>query len=552
MNSQKKHTEPQRSALYAEAPEQPKLRVALVLGAAAGPAWLSEILKSLANAPWIELQVWSVPGSPARRLGSRAWQLYRQADHALLSGSLKDIAATKSLTEALKNNVQTSSIEALADSLRSFAPDVLLPVGLGQVPSEWVAMARKAAWLLPPEALQVGWGPLHLLPAFLKGEETTLSGFAVQDLMLGRAILLEPARISVAQLSFSRNAAYQLQKAPAQVLRALRRLHRGEALRSSEKNAGRPPGAFATAALLSRIAVRALIRHVPRFGRRDRWFLAARRGVNPLRADQPDSTGFQVLPMDDGWFWADPFPWSHQGTEAVFFEAYNFERELGEIHALQLSSDLRIQAQYPVLAGPRHFSYPFLFNWNGQPWMMVESAQSMALTLYRCEEFPARWVPHTTLLEGWRMVDATLHESDGRWWLFACVAETPFDDEGREFNDLFLFHADSPLGPWLPHAANPVVSGVDNARPAGQLFMDGGRLIRPSQDSGREYGHRMIFNEVTLLNTDAYQERTLGALKPNWASKLRGCHTYNRCGDLEVIDGKRLGSNRRNSSPRTP
>jgi hypothetical protein len=552
MSPQKKHAEPQRSALYTETPDQPKLRVAVVLGATVGPAWLAEILKSLANASWIDLQIWSVPGSPARRLGSRAWQMYRQADHALLKGPLRDIAAPRSLTEALTDQLRISDVDALPRALLSFEPDVLLPVGLSQAPSDWVATARKAAWLLPPEALQPGWGPLHLLPAFLQGEETTLSGFAVQDLKLGRTLLLEPARISVAQLSFSRNAAYQLQKAPAQVLRALRRLHHGEALRTSEEEAGRPPGTFATAALLSRIAVRALVRHVPRLGRRDRWFLAARRGMNPLSADQPDSTGFTTLPTEDGWFWADPYPWSHQGIEAVFYEAYNFERELGEIHALQLSNDLRIEAKHLVLAGPRHFSYPFLFDWDGQPWMLVESAQSMALTLYRCEEFPARWVPHTTLLEGWRIVDATLHESDGRWWLFACVAETPFDDEGREFNDLFLFHADSPLGPWLPHAANPIVSGVDKARPAGQLFVDSGRLIRPNQDSGREYGHRMSFNEVTLLNEMDYEERPLGALLPDWDSGLRGCHTYNRRGDLEVIDGKRLGSNRKKPSRRSP
>lgn len=141
-------------------------------------------------------------------------------------------------------------------------------------------------------------------------------------------------------------------------------------------------------------------------------------------------------------------------------------------------------------------------------------------------------------------MDGTLWQQDGRWWLFACVAETPFDDGGREFNELFLFHADTPLGPWTPHRQNPVVSDVRSARPAGPLFMHEGRLVRPSQDCAAEYGHRIVFNEVRRLDPEVYEERPLATLNPDWAPALRGCHTYAQAGRLELLDAKYLAPTR--------
>jgi hypothetical protein len=292
--------------------------------------------------------------------------------------------------------------------------------------------------------------------------------------------------------------------------------------------------------LCLRIIARSALRHLPRLGRRERWTLATRRAARPLDPSAPSAEGFQAWTPPRGWFWADPFPYAHEGREHVFFEAYDYERAIGEIHVAPVDPAGRAGPHEPVMRGEQHLSYPFLFEHEGQPHLIVECAQSRRIDAFRPEHYPTRWTKAATLLDGWRAVDGTLLQHGGRWWLFACVAETPFDDGGREFNELFLFHAGSPLGPWTPHRQNPVVADVRSARPAGPLFVHEGRLLRPSQDCAAEYGHRIVFNEVLRLDPDHYEETPLGTLEPDWAPDLRGCHTYARSGRLELIDLKRL------------
>ena len=73
--------------------------------------------------------------------------------------------------------------------------------------------------------------------------------------------------------------------------------------------------------------------------------------------------------------------------------------------------------------------------------------------------------------------------------------------------NFFLFHAESPLGPWAPHPMNPVVSDVRYARPAGALFLRGSKLFRPAQNCALTYGHAISFAEVTSLTPTDYAER---------------------------------------------
>jgi hypothetical protein len=103
--------------------------------------------------------------------------------------------------------------------------------------------------------------------------------------------------------------------------------------------------------------------------------------------------------------------------------------------------------------------------------------------------------------------------------------------------ELFLFHSDRLLGGhWNPHPANPIVSDIRNARPAGSLFVKDGKLIRPSQDCSEAYGHAIHLNEIEALSETEYCEKTLLTLDPDWDDKVLATHTYASCRDLTVID----------------
>jgi hypothetical protein len=141
------------------------------------------------------------------------------------------------------------------------------------------------------------------------------------------------------------------------------------------------------------------------------------------------------------------------------------------------------------------------------------------------------WTRVTDLIQGRACVDPTLYRHNGRWYLFANVSESG----GSTCDELFLFVADSLASPFVPHPANPIVSDVRHARPAGRLFKHRGRLIRPAQNCGPSYGAEVAFREVTVLSPTRYEERPLGRLAA-WGLGMDGCHTYSAIEGLEVLD----------------
>jgi hypothetical protein len=164
---------------------------------------------------------------------------------------------------------------------------------------------------------------------------------------------------------------------------------------------------------------------------------------------------------------------------------------------------------------------------------MPEQGSTGSLELYRATDFPRGWVWHSTLLPGVSAGDATIAEIDGRWWLFAAV-KVP---GGNAADELHLFHAASPLGPWTSHAMNPVVSDVRTARPAGRLFQRGGRWYRPAQDGAISYGHSIAILEIERLDLDGFRQRLVEVIGPTWRPGLIATHTINAVDGLSAIDG---------------
>ena len=129
-------------------------------------------------------------------------------------------------------------------------------------------------------------------------------------------------------------------------------------------------------------------------------------------------------------------------------------------------------------------------------------------------------------------VDATLLQHHGRFWLFANVREPGVSS----LNALYLFWAQSRLADvWTPHPRNPVVQDIGSARPAGNIFLQDGHLIRPAQDSSRRYGGSLRFNRITALTEEDYREETVAVFAPD-GGKVRATHTFNQAGGLTVVD----------------
>jgi len=261
------------------------------------------------------------------------------------------------------------------------------------------------------------------------------------------------------------------------------------------------------------------------------WRVALRTGGNPMCLNDPDVRGFRWIESPRGHSYADPFLFEKDGKTWLFFEDYTYLKEIGVIACAQVLPDGGIVNARTVLAPGSHLSYPFVFEHEGQVYMLPESSGKKSVELYRAETFPDVWNLEKVLFHGAIAVDTTLWVENGVYWFFVTITDPP--EAGPQ---LFLFYAESLTGEWHYHPSNPICSDVRFARGAGKIFLENGQRIRPSQDHSHGYGCACNFRQILKLTKTSYRETSLGSIQPTWEKGLSGTHTYNRCGPFEVID----------------
>lgn len=267
----------------------------------------------------------------------------------------------------------------------------------------------------------------------------------------------------------------------------------------------------------------------------EQWFIAARR--SPDSAGPPSNmNGFQVIRPPRDRFYADPFAIEEQGRHYIFIEDYRYALRKGLISHMEIDDQGNCSPAVTILEAAYHLSYPFLFRWEGQIYMMPETSAARRVEVYRAVEFPLRWERHAVIMDNVVGYDPTLLEHDGRFWLFISGVLK----HGGENNDLSVFWADHPFGRWHAHPENPVVSDVRRARPAGAIFQTKGELYRPGQDCSVIYGRAVTLNRIEVLSERMYREAPAGRIEPEWFPGNLGTHTFNQDGLIEVIDGRVL------------
>lgn len=538
-----------RSRLYADLPPGvEKLRIVVLVDNLMAPTWVAETLAALVDSDVAEvINVAAVAVRPLPRF-PLVFDLFLRID-AILAGVARTATATCSLPGRLPQIVFSAcvasriepTLEISADDqqrITDLKPDLIIAFGLPQIGSALASIARLGAWSFERRATDPYRAAIWLLQPLLRGEAVTLGGLAVHMSDTDQRHLLQAGWCATSQLSFARNRAHQLLRVPALLLRALRQLARGESLQREAAPCLEPPGALSMLQFSVRLVARGLRRQLPQLGTIESWFLAIRRSASGLDPDRPQLLDIKRIMPPPEFYWADPCAVQRDGRDYVFIEEYVYAEQRGRITVIEFDENLDVVRSHCVLKTAWHLSYPCLFESGGDTLMTVESSEAQCVTLYRAVAFPDQWEVVAELLRGWRFVDTTLHCHGQHWYLFANVTESALGYDERIWDDLFLFVADSPTGPWQPHPLNPIVSDVRQARPAGRLFEHDGRLVRPSQDCSIDYGYAVVFNEVVTLSPTDYSERRIGCLEPRWARGLRGCHTYSRSGDLDVLDGK--------------
>lgn len=518
---------------------QVPLRVVLVAPDQA-PGWIRSFQRMARENEWIDLAPVVVAGAelPLVREVSPDLRAFLACERAARRHPGASLVMEPLPHDASAVAVEQGAPASLQARISVKAPHLVILLGPEKWASELATQAPWGCWHIDASLTDPCHAGLSLMAPMMQGNAVTRTQLVLQ----GRN--KEPVALAgswgrTRAASFLMQRDYAFRKLPALLLRALRRVAAGDLsaspraastlrLQAPETALGRAAGIRVLGSTL-RSAARSLIARARK--KNDRWMVTLRQGGSLLDPEAPAMGPNAILNAPRGW-WADPFVVAADGRKLVFVEEMADPKiNKGTIACVELVGGAARRLGL-VLEEPGHLSFPQAFLWEGQWYMTVESSYARRISLYRATSFPLEWVRIRDLVTGRRCVDPTLHYHENHWYLFASVSEV--DD--CDYDDLFLFVADTLEGPFRPHPASPVVEDVRRARPAGRLFQDGGRLIRPAQDCAPRYGKALVFNEVLELTPTVYRERMLSRLAADWADSLDGCHTYNVAGSVEVLD----------------
>lgn len=251
----------------------------------------------------------------------------------------------------------------------------------------------------------------------------------------------------------------------------------------------------------------------------------------------PVLTGRHVIDIDAR-FVADPFMVLKDGKYYLFCEVLNRNTNQGDIGYAESTDGKHWEYKGIVIDEHFHLSYPYVFEWDDDYYLIPESAQDLSVRLYKAVLFPDKWAYVGNLLTGYRYVDPSIFRHGDKWWLFV---STPTNDV------LNLYYSSDLLGGWRPHPMNPIVKLNKNiARPGGRVVTHDGRVYRLAQDDDPSYGIKVVAFEITELSETSYKEEivsekpVVNATGKGWNSAGMHHVDLHKVGDkwIATVDGR--------------
>ncbi|GAA4106243.1 glucosamine inositolphosphorylceramide transferase family protein [Enteractinococcus coprophilus] len=235
--------------------------------------------------------------------------------------------------------------------------------------------------------------------------------------------------------------------------------------------------------------------------REKRWNVAfVPQPFDPENPVQPQFADMQPITLPEGYtFAADPCAY-HNGR--LYVEVMHGSTGKGEIFAYTDGQGQRVDL--PVGGG--HLSYPQILEYEGVTYLFPEMGDVGPPTFFELdEEQLTSKAEHQLIgLEDERVIDPTMIEHEGHWYLFG----------GRPENvgeRLELWVSDSPFGPWTPHLQTPVCLDPRSARMAGPLIRTNGKLYRTGQDGSVSYGRGVTISRIEKLTPTEFGETRMSS-----------------------------------------
>jgi hypothetical protein len=195
-------------------------------------------------------------------------------------------------------------------------------------------------------------------------------------------------------------------------------------------------------------------------------------------------------------FVADPFIIRYESEFFMFFEVLNKAIGRGEIGVATSVDGHKWNYGKIVLREKYHLSYPQVFNYKGEIFMLPETAEANRVLLYKAKKFPFEWEVAGELFSG-RLLDPSIVNYNEKWWIFA----------GTDEGNFHLFYSEKFEGPWVEHPQSPIISNnMRITRPGGRIIVSDGIVYRYTQAVYPHYGDSVRLFKVNKLSELEYDE----------------------------------------------
>ncbi len=234
------------------------------------------------------------------------------------------------------------------------------------------------------------------------------------------------------------------------------------------------------------------------------WSIGIYEGSTPFNLTDPEEIHNPVLTgkdVDDidATFVADPFMLIKNGEYTMFFEVLNRKTNQGDIGYAESKDGKHWDYRKIIIDENFHLSYPYVFEWDNNYYLIPESGQDFSVRLYRATSFPEKWEYIGNLLSGYSYKDPSIFYYKDKWWLFVTDGTS---------NVLNLYYSEDLLTGWVPHPMNPIVKlDKKSSRLGGRVLIDKDKLYRFAQDGSLSYGKQLLAFQITELTEKAYKEK---------------------------------------------
>lgn len=241
---------------------------------------------------------------------------------------------------------------------------------------------------------------------------------------------------------------------------------------------------------------------------------------------------FLLIPYAKEYWYADPILFEKDGVTYIFMEVYDRKERKGKIGFVKETEQGWTKPQI-IINENFHMSFPFIFEKNGEIFMIPETSASDKLFIYQCESFPEKWKPIKKYNKMGSYVDTILIESDNKDIFLSCEMNP---------NNLFetSLHTFCIENNALIEKYKQGTYSYD-VRNGGALCYKDGEKIRVSQVSGRgEYGIGLKFWKLSSIYPELKEEcfKIVQVKDIICEQNCIGIHTYGCSSKYEVIDVK--------------